>query len=347
MADVEPILIGMVDDISAPGTRTYERCLRVGLDQAIASGRLDRPVELIYEEARGLPSGTTHDVVRTFGGLLERGVVVILGPTVTDNVLAIVDVADRAKVPCLQWAGSEETRSEWVFNYQAGSLEDEPALLAEYAASQGLRRVAVVHDTAATGLRMMSFFDRATARFGLQVVFRRGASALGSLPPSTVPDLLATRPDVVVHLGMWSLVPLAARLQQAAPALPKLSNIAASVAQVRTEWLPPLEGWIFTGMSSESNPTGANLAAHIGRKPPLGTRELVGLDVGRLLAEALVNAPLLAPSGVRAGLELIKVMPAAAGHNGTVLGFGHWDRAALKGRYLVLQRYRGGRAEQL
>jgi len=45
---------------------------------------------------------------------------------------------------------------------------------------------------------------------------------------------------------------------------------------------------------------------------------------------------------VRDGLELVKLVPAAEGWAGTTLGFGHWDRGALHGEYLVLRQWRGG-----
>jgi len=38
----------------------------------------------------------------------------------------------------------------------------------------------------------------------------------------------------------------------------------------------------------------------------------------------------------------VKWLPAAQGHDGTMLGFGHLDRGALHGRYLVLRRWSDG-----
>jgi branched-chain amino acid transport system substrate-binding protein len=36
------------------------------------------------------------------------------------------------------------------------------------------------------------------------------------------------------------------------------------------------------------------------------------------------------------------MLPAAEGHEGTLLGFGKYDRGALHGRYLVLRRWQNG-----
>jgi len=64
--------------------------------------------------------------------------------------------------------------------------------------------------------------------------------------------------------------------------------------------------------------------------------------MGRLLAEGIAHAPELTRAGIRTGMERVKALPAATGRAGTVMGFGNWDRAALKGPYLVLREWRGG-----
>jgi hypothetical protein len=66
--------------------------------------------------------------------------------------------------------------------------------------------------------------------------------------------------------------------------------------------------------------------------------------MGRLLGEGMARAPEPTRDGVRAGLERVKALPTATGHAGTLMGFGHWDRGALKGPYLVLREWRAGRS---
>jgi hypothetical protein len=69
--------------------------------------------------------------------------------------------------------------------------------------------------------------------------------------------------------------------------------------------------------------------------------------MGQLVAEAVARAPELNRAGMREGLQLIKMVPAAEGYDGTMLGFGRFDRGALKGRYLVLRQWRDGRTVEL
>ena len=77
---------------------------------------------------------------------------------------------------------------------------------------------------------------------------------------------------------------------------------------------------------------------------PIG---LAAYDIGRLLGEAVVRAAHLTRDGLRDGLERVKGLPAASGVDGTTMGFGNWDHAALKGGFLVLRQWRGGRSVQV
>ncbi len=72
-----------------------------------------------------------------------------------------------------------------------------------------------------------------------------------------------------------------------------------------------------------------------------------GYDLGRLVAEGLARAPEFTREGMRHGLECVKWLDAAEGHEGTLLGFGTYDRGALHGRYLVLRQWRDGHSVEI
>jgi hypothetical protein len=50
---------------------------------------------------------------------------------------------------------------------------------------------------------------------------------------------------------------------------------------------------------------------------------------------------------LKQGLERVKWLPAAEGHEGTLLGFGVWERGALHGRYLVLRQWADGQSVEV
>ena len=55
----------------------------------------------------------------------------------------------------------------------------------------------------------------------------------------------------------------------------------------------------------------------------------------------------LTGDGVKEGLEEVKRLPAATGYEGTTMGFGNYDHAALKGGYLVLRQWKDGKTVEL
>ena len=69
--------------------------------------------------------------------------------------------------------------------------------------------------------------------------------------------------------------------------------------------------------------------------------------MGRLVGHAAGRAERIDRAGLREGLERVKQLPAASGYEGTLMGFGVWDRGALKGPFLVLRAWRDGRTVQV
>src|SRR2546425_2793985 len=66
-------------------------------------------------------------------------------------------------------------------------------------------------------------------------------------------------------------------------------------------------------------------------------------DTARLIAEGLARAPLLAPRGVKGGLEKVRLLPAVNGGPRTHMSLGPYDHKAYKGDWLVIRRIEGGR----
>ena len=82
-------------------------------------------------------------------------------------------------------------------------------------------------------------------------------------------------------------------------------------------------------------------------KTAAGPVGVAGYDIGRLLGEAIIRTDHLTRQGILDGLERVKRLPASSGRDGTTMGFGQWDRGALKGPYLVLREWRDGRSVEL
>ena len=295
----------------------FERTVRLGMQPVIDSGRFDDQVEIVHATGLGLPlpDGSAVAVERAFQELVDGGVVAILGPAISDNALVVQPLADAARIPTINYTGSDETRSEYCFQYQIGSLEDEPSFLAANLASRGYRHVALERDRSYVGRRMASFFEHASAVAELTLTSRDNA-------------------DAIVSLGMWDTARALARER---PSQPVVANSALIYGyhdrQAARDW----EGWAYPDTVSEANPIYASLG-------DVGPGAAGQYDMGRLIGEALARARVASSRGVLDGLEQVKALPAASGEPGTLMGFGRSDRGALKGRYLVVRQWRDGRS---
>ena len=345
MSSAEPIVVGILADRSGPPGPMIET-LKGVVTQAVTAGRIDRPVEFLYESTVGLPEGSAANVTAGFHRLVAADALVIMGPTVTDNGLVVKDLADAARIPCCNWTGSEATRSEWMFHYQIGSLEEEPHLLAGHVASLGHERIALVQDRSPIGNRYGSFFEDATERLGLHITSKTLISPIASDLSETVADVRRGENDALVYLGLGlSAGALGPAMTAADWHPPVFANSALMFGYANPDWVQHWEGWTYVDAWSEKNARLQDLlAAHPDRATVFPMMLAAGDDMGRLLVEGLAGAELLTRAAVKDSLERIKCLPASLGEPGTTMGFGQWERSALKGGFILLRSWEGGRS---
>jgi branched-chain amino acid transport system substrate-binding protein len=341
-----PIRIGLLYDFPQ-GDDLFAKTLRLGIDDVAATGRLDRDVELVERQARGLPSGSEADVVRAFRELAGEDVLAIAGPSISDNALIAAPLCDRARVPAINYSGGERTRSQWMFHYQVGSLEEEPPVLAARMVERGLGRAAVVFDQSPVGRRYAECFEAARARLGLEVTGTASIAPLAEDAESLLDRLRQAQPDVLVYfgLGVSSRAVALARLALDWD-VPVLSNSALMFGYARPDWRDGYAGWEYVDTVADDNP----MRAALRERSPYAAAGPIGCaayDIGRLLGEGIAASEHLTRAGIADGLRRVKQLPATSGHAGTLIGFGVWDHAALKGHYLVLRTWRDGHSVQV
>jgi ABC-type branched-subunit amino acid transport system substrate-binding protein len=338
-----PILIGMLFDFpQRDGGDSFAKALQLGLDRVA----LDRPVEFVRELSAGLPSGTAHDVEQKFAALEAQGVLAIVGPSISDNGIIVRDLADQARLPCINYTGGAITRSAFMFHYQVGSLEDEPAVLAELLAARDIRRVAVVHDRSPVGSQYARWFELARETVGVEVTASAVINPLATEATDLVARLQASQPDGLVYLGLGVAARTVALAVEALGwQLPVVANSALMFGYAQPDWRAGWNGWVYVDTISDDNPMRLALQ-QTDRATAAGPIGLAAHDIGRLLGEAIVRGDHLTRDGVRDGLERVKRLPAASGHPGTTMGFGQWDHGALKGPYLVLRQWLDGKTVQ-
>ncbi|HEY8217388.1 MAG TPA: ABC transporter substrate-binding protein [Acidimicrobiia bacterium] len=343
-----PVRVGVLLDFpQADGGAATEAALRHGIGEVAADGRLDREVELLLRPVAGLPLGSEHDVVTGFRELVDAGCVLVVGPSISDNALITTPIGDAVGLVTLNYTGGERTRGRYGFHYQVGSLEEEPVVLAGRLAERGLSRPAVIHDQSPVGRRYAECFDDAAVAAGLEVAARRALSPLADDATAPVAHVLTAVPDSVVYLGLgMSSRPVALALGDAGWKGPVVANSALMFGYARPDWRDGWAGWEYLDAIADDNERRQSLAAR-DRSLAVAPVPCALVDIGRLAAEALARADHLTRDGIRDALERIKRLPAACGYEGTTMGFGVYDHAALDGEFLVLREWRDGRTVQV
>jgi len=343
---VVPIRVGLLYDFPQ-GSDLFPSALRLGLDEVAATGRLDREFEFVEQHARGLPSGSEHDIKQAFAALDDDGVLAIIGPSISDTALIAAPLCDAARIPAINYSGGERTRSQWMFHYQVGSLEEEPPVLAQRMVERGLGRAAVVFDQSPVGRRYAECFDAARARLGLEVTASAAISPLSESLEPVLERLRASNPDVLVYFGLGvASRALSLGLEALDWKTPVLANSSLMFGYARPDWRDGYAGWEYVDTIADDNRQRAALAE---AAPNLagGPIGCAAFDIGRLLGEALGRAEHLTRAGVADGLRRVKQLPASSGYEGTLIGFGTYDHAALKGHFLVLREWKDGRSVQV
>jgi branched-chain amino acid transport system substrate-binding protein len=334
------IRVGVLNDTGVPSSIGVDRWIRLVVDDMLAAGRLDRDVELVSATCLGLPHGTAAAVERAYAELVAQDVLLVVGPAIGDDALALTPVVERAAVPTINWSGAERARGEHMFHVQVGSHEDESVVIARHLASR-VWRVGVVVDRSPIGRRHLQYLEEEAAAVRLRVAATAMVHPLAEHADDEVKSVIGADVDALVYLGLGHSAPAVA---SAALGVgwdgPSLMNTAGMRGH-SPDWAGRLDGWTYVDMYADDNLTLSALRDRLGpdQAPPMPTA--VGYDLARLVGEGLARAPELTRVGVREGLEQVKWLPAAEGHEGTLLGFGVRDRGALHGRYLVLRRWDG------
>jgi ABC-type branched-subunit amino acid transport system substrate-binding protein len=346
-----PLRVGILNDMadapdpSAPNA--VEAALRLPVDDLVRSGRIDREVEFVNAYGLGLPEGTAAAVEHAYARLSDEDVLLVVGPAIGDNALVATPLAERYRIPTLNWAGTERGRSDYMFHLQVGSHEDESIVLARRLVGTGARRVAVVHDRSPIGRRHLEFLQVEADVVGLQVACTASVPPIADDASAEVDAVLESGVDAVLYLGLGLAAPaVAAALSRRGWDGPRAMN-TAGMRGYQPEFGRAIDGWTFVDMHSDGNRTLAAVRDRLGADAGVGPFPAFSYDLGQLVAEGVARAPERTREGVKEGLEQTKWLAAAEGYEGTLLGFGHYDRGALHGRYLVLRQWRDGTSVEI
>ncbi len=343
---VAPLKVGLLNDYPTRGDTDNDTlaALTLVMEEALASGLIDRPVEIIQRNVVGLPNGTYHAVERAFDELVAEGCLAIFGPWVSDNVVPLRPHVDAtARTPIITLSGSEGALGEWCFALNNGSMAEEPIMLAAVMIGDGRSRIAIAYESSLIGKEYLAASQKVYAAAGLKIVASVSIPQVEADKAAAVEELRMAEPDALVHVGfghgLWGF---SDALLASGWDPPRYTTTAFEMAHINADWTRHLRGWIGLDSYDERNLVGQafldRFQAKFGRRPG---HSMPGLahDAATVIARGLSAARPLTGEGVKLGIEQIKLIPSASGAPGTFLRFGRLIRQGWLGSdYLIARR---------
>lgn len=342
-----PTKIGVLIDLDMGTKADFLACLRFAFDEAHADGTILRPVELIVEEAIGLPRLEAKNTIDGYRRLVDAGVLCTIGPLITDNSLALAPVINRTGVPAVTWTGTDRYHGEYCFNLGNGGLAEEAAIMATWIRRMGYRRVGMIHEQSPGGIEYASSFRWFAAKEKLDILIEAYTTQIPDDLAGVLQKIREQNPDCLAYLGYgYPTILMRPIFERMGWDPPRIMTTAFQFCYAKPEWMAALEGWVGVDQMSEHNPllrpTFDRFARAIGKRADHTVTALT-YDTARLIAEGLARAPLLTPEGLKQGLEKVRMLPAVNGGPRTHMSLGPYDHKAYKGDWLLLRRVEGGR----
>jgi ABC-type branched-subunit amino acid transport system substrate-binding protein len=349
-SSAEPIKLGYLFDFQLPeaypqdGRDDLVKPFELVFDEGLRQGVIDRPVEIVFREAAGLPKGTSKAVIDAYAELVDEGCLAVFGPAITDNCVPTREAIERRfQVPAISVTGTDDWLGEWTFALPQGSMTDEPIFWADLIAGAGHATVGALIEQSLIGDSYIRNFRTACARRGVRIVAEQWIAQTAQDVTGAVGELRAANPDAIVHCGFgFGILHVNRALADLGWDPPRYLGTAFQNA-----WLSPflwqaIVGWTGIDQYDEGNVVGQQFLDRyeqaVGRRPQYCV-PVVNRDIATVLLHAFADAHPLTPRGVKEALERVKMLPAAGGAPGTYLSFGKWTRRGWMGAgYLVARQ---------
>jgi ABC-type branched-subunit amino acid transport system substrate-binding protein len=348
----EPLKVGMLVDYE-PNEMLPDLLdpLILAFEDAMNCGRLSHAIELITKVCVSLPKKPAKNTVDAYHQLADEGALLIMGPGASDNAVVLRDYVEARKVPVLALTGTSQLQGDYCFVLANGGHGEEPALVANFLANSGYRRIAMFGEYGGSGdTEYRAWFKEQCRLQDIHIAFEH---ILNQRPEDGELDVLfkevkeRVQPDALVYMGTgWCIPAFNPALARIGWNPIKVANAAFMWAPNSSAWMEAMEGW--TGVdqipgveTGDVNPNAATLFDRFEKRFDRRVEQVMiplMYDVGRVVAEGIVNASEMSPKGVRFGLERIKMFPAANGGAHTHITFGPYDHRGYKGDFLVMRK---------
>ncbi|MCP1472307.1 ABC-type branched-subunit amino acid transport system substrate-binding protein [Sphingobium sp. OAS761] len=349
----EPLRVGLLLDNPPRYTDLAEKIYDLILEQYKKDGRFERGIELIKVYPYGPPAGFIQNSIDAFHELCDQGVIAVLGGHHADDSISIAPEADKREVVFLNTGATTHAMSKWSFSISWGSVPHDVYTLASWLRKKGYTRVAITWDRADHIVEGVTHFRNACRRAGIKILYDV------RFPQTITPDLqevfaeahqelASVQPQAIAHFGSGAMsYHWAAYVTRNWPEIPRIMNDAFHGA-TNADAAAGFEGWVGTTHWDDANQVNARFReAYAARYPgeTIPSGEMIGIfhDMMTTFLEGVTLAPIMNRDGIRRGLEMVQMLPAATGGARTCIGFSPHNHRGIQGAdAMVVRRMRDG-----
>jgi branched-chain amino acid transport system substrate-binding protein len=148
----DPIRIGTIMSITGPfgfiGTPQKEIFNALIEDFNAKGGVLGRPVELLYEDDKSVP---TNAVIAATKLIKDKKVIAICGTSMSDAALAIVPICEKEQIPFINSGPGKMPQKKWIFSTGPGDTRGAAHLLEYAVKGLGAKKIALMYSVDAMG----------------------------------------------------------------------------------------------------------------------------------------------------------------------------------------------------
>src|SRR4029453_14978217 len=306
----EPIKVGYLMDFRLPemypqemradSLRPFDLVFNEGRKQRI----IDRPVEIVYREAEGLPKGTVKAVIDAYGELVDKGSLVIFGPSISDNCVPTREaIEQRFRVPAVSVTGTDDWLGEWTFSFPQGSLSDEPIFWADLLVKGGHTEGGVLIERSLVGETYLKSFHGACRDASIRIVAEERIAQTAQDVSDAVRKVHEAKPSALVHCGFgFGILHVNSVLEALGWGPPRFTSTRFQNGLISPVLWQAVLGWTGIDQYDEPNLVGQRFLdqydAAYGRRPQY-CLPVVNRDIATVLLRAFADARPLSPRGVK------------------------------------------------
>jgi branched-chain amino acid transport system substrate-binding protein len=196
----EPIKIGLICSITGwagfLGTPQKDAMLAVVENINKKGGVLGRQIEVFVEDDKSNP---TNAVIAASKLIRDINVSVIVGPTITDSGMAIMQTVEKAEVPYLVTTPVTSVFKKWVFLLGPGDARQAANNLYQSVNILGAKKIALIHDTANYGTTAAKILNEEVKKYpGVSFIIQEKCEVADTNMVPQLTKIKAANPDLLI-----------------------------------------------------------------------------------------------------------------------------------------------------